>query len=92
MVTVLIGFIHWLMTGGGLALVGEIHPLMRSRELRRPGPFAMNYSIEIAASFFVVHLLFGLIMGGCTRPIRSVPLVLPMAASLTGRAPLDVPH
>ena len=64
MVTVLIGFIHWLMTGGGLALVGEIHPLMRSRELRRPGPFAMNYSIETAASFFVVQLLFGLIMGG----------------------------
>ena len=61
---ILIGLVQWVIVGGSLAMVGNVHPLMRTRELQRPGAFAMNYSTMTAGGFLVLHLVFGLIMGG----------------------------
>ena len=61
---VLYGFVHWVIIGGSLELLGRAHPLMRSQELRRPGVFAMNYPRMTVAGFLALHLIFGLIVGG----------------------------
>ena len=61
---VLYGFVHWIIMGANLEAMGYIHPLMRARELRRPGAFALDYPRATAASFFLLHLLFGLLVGG----------------------------
>lgn len=58
----LFGFVHWIVAGANLGMLGELHPLMVNRELRRPGPFAVNYPRPTAAALLVLHLVYGLIV------------------------------
>ena len=61
---VLYGFVHWIIVGGNLELIGYIRPLMRARELQKPGAFAVNYPRVTAGGFLALHLVFGVLMGG----------------------------
>ena len=61
---VLYGFVHWVILSANLEMLGYIHPLMRSRDIRRPGAFAINYPKTTVLGFLVLHLLFGLLVGG----------------------------
>ena len=61
---VLFGFVHWVIMGANLEMMGYIHPLMRARELRRPGAFAINYPRATAVGFLFLHLIYGLVIGG----------------------------
>jgi hypothetical protein len=40
-----------------------MHPLMRRGEMGAPGAFAMNYPAMTAMGFFMLHILFGIIVG-----------------------------
>ena len=59
----LFGFAHWLLTGMALGMIPVMHPLMRSRQMEAPGAFAINYPSMTAAGFFMLHILFGLLVG-----------------------------
>ena len=61
---VLFGFVHWIIMGANMEVLGYIHPLMSSRELRSPGLFAINYPRPTVGAFLFLHLIFGLIIGG----------------------------
>ncbi|MBI2856271.1 MAG: hypothetical protein HYX93_05430 [Chloroflexi bacterium] len=60
---ILFGFVHWIVAGMGIGMVGAMHPLMRSGEMQAPGPFVKNYPPMTAMGFFMLHLLFGLLVG-----------------------------
>jgi hypothetical protein len=59
----LFGFIHWVVAGANLGVIGALHPLMASRELRRPGPFAVNYPKLTTVMLLFLHLVYGLMVG-----------------------------
>ena len=61
---VFFGFVHWIIMGANLEVMGYIHPLMRTRELRSPGMFGINYPRPTVGVFLFLHLIFGLIIGG----------------------------
>ena len=56
---VLFGFVHWLVSGVGLAMVPAIHPMMRRGRMSAPGPFTLNYPSETAMGFLMPHILHG---------------------------------
>ena len=48
----------------GMGMMGAGHPLIRDGELAAPGPFLKNYPMMSVVGFFVLHLVFGLVVGG----------------------------
>ena len=60
---ILFGFVHWMISGMGLGMMRTMHPLVRSGELDNPGAFAMNYPVMTATGFFMLHILFGILVG-----------------------------
>ena len=61
---VLYGLVHWIVVGLNLEGMGYIHPLRRASELRRLSAFAASYPRETVVGFLVLHLVFGLVVGG----------------------------
>ena len=61
---VLFGFAHWLVSGMGLGMVKTMHPVIRRGEMQAPGAFALNYPSMTAVGFFMLHILFGIFVGG----------------------------
>ena len=59
----LFGFVHWLVTGMGLGMIPVMHPLIRRGEMDAPGAFAMNYPAMTAMGFFMLHIIFGILVG-----------------------------
>lgn len=60
---ILFGFVHWLVVGMGLGMIGTVHPLMRAGQLQVPGAFAKNLPSMTVMGFLMVHLLYGLLVG-----------------------------
>ena len=60
---VLFGLAHWLLSGVGLAMVPSIHPLMKNGQMAAPGAFALNYPAMTAGGFFMLHVIFGVLVG-----------------------------
>ena len=60
---VLFGLVHRIASGMGLGMVPMMHPLMKSREMDAPGAFALNYPPMTAMGFFMLHILFGVLVG-----------------------------
>ncbi len=60
---VLFGFVHWIVVGMGLGMMRLMHPLIRSGDMEAPGPFALGYPPMTAAGFFMLHILFGVVVG-----------------------------
>ena len=61
---ILFGFAHWIAVGIGMAMVGVVHPIMRSGEMLAPGPFAKNFPTLTVMGFLMLHLVYGLVVGG----------------------------
>lgn len=59
----LFGLVHWAVAGMGLAMVGMMHPLIRSGRMNAPGPFAVNMGPVTAMGFLMLHLMFGVLVG-----------------------------
>ena len=47
-----------------MGMIGVVHPLMRSGALAKPGPFAVNYPAATTMGFLMLHLVFGVLVGG----------------------------
>ena len=60
---ILFGFIHWLVVGMAMGMMGSIHPRIRAGEMQAPGVFVLNYPPMTALGFLMLHLLFGLLVG-----------------------------
>ena len=60
----LFGLVHWVIVGGSLYGMGYLHPLMRSGDIDKPGPFAISYPKPTAVGFLMLHLVYGMIVGG----------------------------
>ncbi len=59
----LFGFGHWLISGMGLSMVPAMHPLMKRGLMQAPGAFALSYPPLTAMGFFILHLVFGVVVG-----------------------------
>ena len=59
----LFGFVHWMAAGMMLAMVGPMHPLMRSGELAAPGAFALKFPAFTVVGFLMLHLVYGVVVG-----------------------------
>ncbi len=60
---VLFGLAHWLISGMGLGMMPTMHSAIRRGELQAPGAFAMNFPTMTAAGFFMLHVIFGILVG-----------------------------
>ncbi len=57
------GALHAAIAGFVMLLYPTIHPLIPD-VIAAPGAFAANYGAAVAGAFFVVHLVYGAIVGG----------------------------
>ncbi len=59
---VLFGFVHYLMVGMGMGMIGTMHPLMRAGQMPAPGLFVSNLPRMTVMGFLVIHLVYGLVV------------------------------
>ena len=59
---VLFGFVHYLMVGMGMGMIGTMHPLMRAGQMTAPGLFVSNLPKMTVMGFLVIHLVYGLVV------------------------------
>ena len=59
---VLFGFVHWIIVGMGMGMIGAMHPLMRAGQMTAPGPFVSNLPKPTVVGFLMVHLVYGLVV------------------------------
>jgi hypothetical protein len=64
------GIAHWLIASLLLGKLSVIHPLSHG-EIQLPGPFALNLGGLSFVNFFLIHLIFGAIMGALMGLILS---------------------
>ncbi len=60
----LFGLVHYLLVGMALGMMPMMHPRIRSGDIQAPGAYALSYPKATAAGFLMLHLLFGLLVGG----------------------------
>ena len=60
----LFGFVHYILTGMALGMMSRVQPRIRAGELQAPGAYALSYPKATAAGFLMLHLLFGVLVGG----------------------------
>ena len=60
---ILFGFIHWIIVGMGLGMMGTMHPMMRKGDMDAPGAFAMRFPMMNVMGFLMLHLVYGLVLG-----------------------------
>ena len=60
---VLFGFVHYLIVGMGMGMIGTMHPLMRTGQMPAPGIFVSNLPRMTVMGFLMVHLVYGLVVG-----------------------------
>ena len=61
---VLFGVVHWVIAGMGMGMMGTMHPVIRSGEMPAPGPFVKNLPMMNVMGFLMVHVIYGLVVGG----------------------------
>ena len=59
---VLFGFVHYLIVGMGMGMIGTMHPLMRAGQMTAPGLFVTNLPRMTVMGFLMVHLVYGLVV------------------------------
>jgi hypothetical protein len=59
----LFGAVHWVVASMGMGMMGSMHPRIRDGELAAPGAFLKNYPMMSVVGVFMLHLIFGLIVG-----------------------------
>lgn len=60
----LFGLVHYLVVGMALGMMPMMHPRIQAGEMRAPGVYALSYPVVTAGGFLMLHLLFGLMVGG----------------------------
>ena len=60
----LFGLGHWVISGMMMGMMPLLHPLVAKGEMENPGPFALNMGPMTAMGFLMLHLLFGVAVGG----------------------------
>jgi len=60
----LFGLVHWMVAGMAMGMMPIMHPRIRSGEIAAPGPFALDYPPLTAVGFLMVHLIYGVLVGG----------------------------
>ncbi len=60
---VLFGFVHYLIVGMGMGMMGTMHPLMRSGQMPAPGLYVKNFPLMTVMGFLMIHLVYGLVVG-----------------------------
>lgn len=61
---ILFGVVHWVIVGMGMGMMGTMHPVMRSGDMPAPGAFAKNLPMINVMGFLMVHVIYGLVVGG----------------------------
>ena len=61
---ILFGVVHWVIAGMGMGMMGTMHPVIRSGEMPAPGPFVKNLPMMNVMGFLMVHVIYGLVVGG----------------------------
>ena len=59
----LFGFVHYLIVGMGMGMIGSMHPLMKRGQLQAPGFFVLKYPALTAMGFLMLHLVYGTVVG-----------------------------
>ena len=59
----LFGFGHYLIVGMAFGMMPIMHPRIRAGDLQAPGFYALGYPRATAAGFFMLHLVYGLLVG-----------------------------
>ena len=59
----LFGAVHWMMSGMAMGMMPLMHPLVRSKALENPGPFAFSMGPMTGMGFLMLHLTFGVLVG-----------------------------
>ncbi|MEE9286130.1 MAG: hypothetical protein V3V35_10455 [Dehalococcoidia bacterium] len=59
----LFGFVHWLIVGMGMGMIGMMHPLMKRGQMTAPGPFLTNFPMMTVMGFLMLHLVYGVLVG-----------------------------
>ena len=61
---IVFGFGHWVIAGMALGMVGSMHPGIKAGEQTDPGLFAKNLPTMNMMGFLMVHILYGVVVGG----------------------------
>ena len=60
---ILFGLVHWMISGMGLGMLSIMHPVIKRGEMDAPGAFALCYPPMTAMGFFMLHILYGVLVG-----------------------------
>jgi hypothetical protein len=60
----LFGLGHWAVAGMAMGMMPMMHPRIKGGEMAAPGPFALGYPPMTAVGFLMVHLIYGVLVGG----------------------------
>ncbi|MDA1256958.1 MAG: hypothetical protein O3C10_03830 [Chloroflexi bacterium] len=60
---IVFGAAHWVIAGMGMGMIATMHPMMRSGEMAAPGAFVRNLPGMTVMGFFMVHIVYGLVVG-----------------------------
>lgn len=63
------GAIHLILAGLLIGWISTVHPAI-PQAISNPGYFTANYGPESIAAFSIVHLLYGMIVGGRYQPVH----------------------
>ncbi|MCH8063404.1 MAG: hypothetical protein IH861_12995 [Chloroflexi bacterium] len=61
---ILFGVVHWVIAGMGMGMMNFVHPVIRSGEMMAPGAFVKNLPMMNVMGFLMVHVIYGLVVGG----------------------------
>ncbi len=66
--------IHSIATGIFMGMVSAIHPLIKSGQMPAPGYFMANKGPMYVVALFMLHAIYGAIVGARYAPVSSAPL------------------
>ena len=58
----LFGFVHYLIVGMGMGMMGTMHPMMRNGQMPAPGLYVRNFPAMTVMGFLMLHLVYGLVV------------------------------
>ncbi len=58
----LFGFVHYLIVGMGMGMMGTMHPMMRNGQMPAPGLYVRNFPVMTVMGFLMLHLVYGLVV------------------------------
>jgi hypothetical protein len=77
------GVIHTLFSGVLLAMIPAMHPLV-PEQMPAPGPFMSNLGMMGVLAFFILHLIYGAIVGAMYGPVIHQPVARGVEATRVG--------